>query len=888
MKRRFFRLPGGRERIRKEVDDEVRFHLERKIEKLMAAGLGREEAEREAARRFGDVDDVKREMEAMSRKREARSRKGEAWDGWRQDAAYALRQLGRNRVFATVAVLTLALGIGVNTAIFSVVDGILFRPLPFPDADELVNVWSDVTERGGPDDEWLSWANYHDLATRSRTLQALGAWGGGALVWTDPAEPEQLLTGTISWHMFPRVLRVEPALGRPFAPEDGEPGAPTVALLSHGFWERAFGSDPAAVGSTMTLADQSVEVVGVMPAGFRPPFVPGAELWTPISVDPAAQQGRRGGFSWKAMGRLQDGVTPEAARAELADLGARLEAEYPESNTGMTFTAVPLRDDMVAQARTGLLVLLGAVAMVLLVACVNVANLLLARASSRRSELALRSAMGAGRRRLVRQLLTESLVLAAVGGAIGVALAWIGTDALVSMAPDGTPRIQEVAVDGRVLAFTVLVTVLSGLLFGLVPAFRTAAGDLHDELREGGRGQLPRSGARIRNGLVVGQVAMALVLLVGAGLLVKSFRNLTTADLGFRAEDVVTFRLNLPSSRYGDAAERVVFAERLEERLAAIPGVASVGSTNTVPLTGFDGDASFHVEGRPLPAPGEEPAAWIREVTPDWFGTMGIQVVQGRGFTPADREGDSEVVVINETMAARYFPGENPVGKRLTFSDPTGADPRWREIVGVARDIRNFGIREDSRNAVYLPWAQVPYSVIFPALRVEGPRVPVVDAARQAVAELDPGLAVAQVRGMSEIVRGQVAPDRFVATLLSLFAVVALVLAVVGLYGVVSYGVSTRVREMGVRMALGAAGGTISRMVVRGSLVLVAIGLVLGLVGSWFATRLMSNLLFGVSATDPVVLVSVAVALALAATAAAVVPAVRATRIDPATALRNE
>ena len=887
MKRRIVRPQGGRDRIRREVEEEVRFHLERKVEALMARGLSREEAEREAARRFGDVDDVKEEMERMSRNRAWRERLDELRDGWRQDVGYAARQLLRSPLFTAVVVLTLALGIGANTAIFSVVDGILFRPLPFPDSDELVNVWSDVTERGGPDDEWLSFPNFHDLRERTRTLEALAAWGGGPATWTDPETPEQLLRAVVTHPMLPGILGVDPALGRTLTAADDRPDAPPVIVLAHSFWQSALGGDPGVVGTSLTLNGESHEVVGVMPEGFRPPFVPNASFWSPARIDPATRD-CRGCFSWRAVGRVADGVAVEAAAREMRQLGDRLAAEHPESNTGMTFTAVPLRDDLVAPAEAALLALLAAVGMVLLVACLNVANLLLVRATGRTSELAMRSALGAGRGRLVRQLLTESLVLAALGGAAGLVLAWFGTDLLVRLAPDGTPRIEEVAVDGRVLAFTLTLATLAGLAFGLVPALRVAGADLHDFLRDGARGAVGTAGARLRSALVVGQVAAALVLLLGAGLLVRSAQNLATADLGFDPAGVTSFRLTLLPDRYPEREQLATFAAGLEERLAAIPGVTSVGITSTVPLTGFDGDVTFFVEGRPLPPPGERDAAWYRRITPTYLGTMDIELVRGRGFTDADGATDPPVIVVNETLASRFFPDEDPIGRRITFGDPTDPEATWREIVGVASDIRNFGIREGSRNAVYAPWAQLPGRTLFPVMAIDGPEGPVIDRVRATVAEMDPALAVAQIRPMTGIVRAEIAPARFVASLLAGFAVVGLLLALVGLYGVVSYGVRTRVREMGVRMALGAGRGRISAMVVGRSLGLVAVGLVVGLGLSWLGTGLLDNLLYGVRPTDPATLVTVSALLGLSAAAAAAVPARRATRIDPSEALRAE
>ncbi|MGK7311604.1 MAG: ABC transporter permease [Candidatus Longimicrobiales bacterium M2_2A_002] len=803
------------------------------------------------------------------------------------DVRYGLRQLARNPVFTGVAVLTLALGIGANTAIFSVVDGILFRPLPFPEPHELVNVWTDVSERGGPEDEWLSYANYWSLKQQSDRLESLAAWGGARPTLMGGGEAEQLVGARVDPDMFSDVLQVTPALGRDFRRDDDAPNASPVAVLSHGFWQRAYGGDLAIVGETIDLNGAATEVIGVMPARFRPPFVPDADLWlTPRLPLDQREQGR-GNYSWRAVGRLADGVTVASADAELELLGQRLEAEYPESNLDMSFAAASVRDDLVGEARAGLLVLLAAVGFVLLVACVNVANLLLARAAARRGELAVRSAMGAGRGRIVRQLLTESGLLALAGGLAGVAVAVWGTDLLVALAPPGTPRIDEVAVDGRVLAVTAAVTVLAGALFGLVPAIRAAREDAFDALREGGRGSgAGKRANRTQAALVVGQVALALVLLVGAGLLVRSFDNLRTHDLGFDPDGLLTMQVNLFGPDYQDGDVRRSFYDALHTRLAAIPGVEEVAFTSTVPLTGFDGDADFNIEGRAVPDPETPQAAWVRRATPNYFKTMEMRLLAGRAFTPADDANAPQVVVINETFANRHFPGENPVGKRIDFGDRS--DVSWREIVGVVGDIKNFGIRADSRVAVYLPYEQATAPFVFPVLRTAVPTETLVPSVRRAVAELDPTLAVGRVATMESLVRDAIASDRFVASLLSLFAVVALLLAVVGLYGVVAYSVGRRLPELGVRMALGAAGSEITRMIVRQAMILVGTGVAVGLVVAGVLSRFVEGLLFGVPALDPVTFGAVAAALALAGSLAAAVPARRAGKVDPVRVLDAE
>jgi len=886
-KRRALRVRGDAPGMEHELEDEVRFHLEKRVDALVAEGWTRAEAEIEARRRFGDVDEVKRGMRRMTKRKERRMKMGSWRSALVQDIRYALRALKQKPLFTAVVAVTLALGIGVNTAIFSVVDGILFRPLPFPEPDELVVLWTDVTARGGPDDEWFSYANFRDLRDQAASLEAAAAWGGWSPTRTDTEEPQQLVAAVVTEGMLSEVLQVDPVLGRTLVSEDHLPGAPLRVVVSHGFWERAFGRDPSVLGSTLTLMDEPYEVVGVLPAGFLPPFVQDAELWAPQAPPENAEQAR-GGFSWRVVARLAEGATVERASNEVRELGGRLEEAYPQSNTGMTFRAVALQNDMVADTRAGLLVLLGAVGLVLLVACVNVANLLLARASGRTQELAVRSALGAGRARIFGQVLTESLVLAGLGGVLGIALAFWGTDLLVALAPEGTPRIDEIAVNGRVLAFTGAVTVVSGLLFGLVPAFRVARTDLHLDLRDGGRSGMSGSGGRLRSGLVVAQVALAMVLLVGAGLLVRSFQNLRATDLGFDPAGVVTMQVSLPASRYPDAETIRTFTEALDERLRAIPAVEAAGLTSTLPLIGFDGDVGIRVEGRPEPEPGQEPAVWFRRVTPGYLEAMRMSVVQGRWFTAQDAPDDGLVVVINETAAANLFPGQNPIGQRVMYNYNSDSDPIWRDVIGIARDIRNFGVRDSGRNALYVPSAQSAGRTYFPVLRTGGDPNPAVAAVREELRAIDPSLALARIETMDDIVRGAVAPERFVAFLLSLFATVSLVLAVVGLYGVVSYDVSTRVRELGLRMALGAGSGEISWMVVGRSLVLVATGIGIGLSMSLLLGGLVESLLFGVGRTDGPTLVSVALVLTGAAGVAAVIPAVRAAHVDPAVALRSD
>jgi putative ABC transport system permease protein len=882
-------MTGDSRPPREEVDDEIRFHLERKIEALVAAGMDPDEARREAKRRFGDVEEVRMSMERETRRRRREHGVRQRLEALAQDLRYAARRLLRSPVFSGVVVLTLALGIGANTAIFSVVDHILFRPLPFPDSEQLVALWSDVTRRGGPDDEWLSYANFADVREGVPAVASGAVWGGFAPTLVLDGEARAVQGAVVSREMFPEVLMVEPALGRAFLPAEDVPDGPLVMLVSDGFWRTVLGADPGAVGRTLELNGVGREVVGVMPAGFRPPFVADADVWIPAQVDAAAQAGRRGGFSWRGVLRLTPGATVDDARAQAASLGDRLEATYPEANTDMRFTLRPLHEDVVRTASAGLWVVMAAVGLLLLVACVNVANLLLARATSRAGELSIRAAVGAGRGRIVQQLLVESLVLAVIGGGLGVALGVIGTDALVALAPDGTPRIETVAVDARVLGFSALATVLAGLLFGVLPAVRVARADLQGALREGGRqGHGGRAGTRLRNGLVAAQVALAMVVMVGAGLLLQSFQNLRTVELGYRPTGALTFFVNLPATRYGEVETRHQFVADVEARLAALPGVDAVGAVESLPLSGFDGDVTFRIEGHPLPEPGQSVAAWIRPVTVGYREAMGLRLISGRWVEPGDVRDAPRVLLVNETLAERHFPDRNPVGQRLVLGGSADA-PTW-EVVGVVADTRHFSIRDDRREAVYLSYQQVSPAGLFFAVRVADGRDPLalVPDMRRAVAGIDGALAPQRVRAMSEVVAEALAPDRFLTLLLTLFAAVTLFLAVVGLYGVIAYTVSARLREMGVRMALGAEAGRIGRLVVTRSLVLAVGGVVGGLVLAASGAPALRSLLYGVGAVDPPTFALAAALLLVVAALASAVPAWRATRVNPVEVLRSE
>jgi len=714
-------------------------------------------------------------------------------------------------------------------------------------------------------------------------MEAMGIWGGWNPTLTGINEAEVLQAAEVSNEMFSGVLRVMPHTGRTFIPADDVEGAEAVVMLSHSLWLSHFGGDPAVVGRTLSLSEVPHTVIGVMPEGFQAPFIPDAALWRALGSS-GTLSCTRGCYGTRAVARMAQGVTVERAQAQASGLAARLAESFPETNLNVDLAVFGLREDMTRNASQGLWILLGAVGFVLLIACTNVANLLLARGAARQGELAVRVALGAGRGPIVAQLLTESLILAGLGGVLGFTLASWGTDALLGLAPAGAvPRLDQVTLDGRVLAFTALVTVATGFLFGLLPAWKASAENVQASIRSGMGGG---AGSKLRGGLAVTQVALALVLLVGAGLLIRSFQRLHDAELGFDPAGVLSLSMALPASRYAEGPDRIAFYETLMARLASLPGVAEVGAVNSLPLAGADSDASFIVEGEPLPDRGTSQAAWIRPVTDGYFETIGLALVEGRVFSSGDDAEADPVILINETLAARYFPEGDALGRRIGFGSPD--EPNWRRIVGVAGDIRHFGIRNGSRPAVYFPYKQVAFPGMSLVLRGEGDLDALVPQVRESIAVLDPSLAATQVQPLQALVNSAIAPDRFVTFLLSIFAVVAMLLAAVGIYGVISYGVTRRMREMGIRLALGADGGSVRRMVVGGGLSLAAGGVVLGIVGALVLTRVLETLLFEVESTDLVTFLATGLLVVSVAVLASWLPARRAGRADPVRVLRED
>jgi len=809
--------------------------------------------------------------------------KGEVMGTLLQDLRYGVRVLLKAPGFTVVAVLALALGIGANTAIFSVVNAVLLRPLPFKDPDSLV--WAQAEDlQTGEQGGMISPPDFLDYRAQNRVFEHFAAIQSMSFTLTGEAEPERVTGARVSADFF-ETLGILPTKGRAFLADEEQDGRNRVVVISYGLWQRRFGSDPNLIGKTVALSGQAAIVVGIMPDGFQ--FPREAQVWAPIAFNSKDTSMRRAHFL-AAVGRLKPGVTLAQAQADVDSIAHRLEQQYPETNInyGMGLTGLP--QQIVGEMRGTLFVLLGAVGFVLLIACANVANLSLARGAARAKEIAIRVAMGASRARIVRQLLTESVLLALFGGGLGLLLAVWGVDMLVALSPEDLPRVREVTIDPRVLGFTLLISVLTGLIFGLAPALSfSRRSDLNETLKEGGRS----SGAsaahnRMRSILVVAEVALSLLLLVGAGLLIKSFLKLSQVETGFDASSVMTMRLALPQGKYAEAQRRADFYHQLIERTQALPGVEEAGVISELPLSGQNNDTYFALEGQPLAyASSGENLANARTASPDYFRAMGIPLIKGRFFTDQDRIAAPHVVIISETFARQFFADTDPVGHRLTIDI---GEPWTGEIIGVVGNIRHRSLAAEPFREMYTNIEQTPRGMVNLVVRTRNDPESVVAAIKKEVQALDPDLPIYNPKTMQERVSESASAPRFRTLLLALFAALALVLAAVGIYGVISYSVTQRTHEIGIRMALGAQPKDILKLVVGHGVVLALVGVTIGLVGAFLMTRVMASLLFGVSATDPVTYTVVSLLLMTVALIACYIPARRAMKVEPMVALHYE
>ena len=804
-----------------------------------------------------------------------------------QDVRYSIRALIAKPGFAAVAVITLALGIGANTAIFSVVNSVLIRQLPYDEADRIMSIGPVFQDKGqGPG--YNSYPNFADWRDQNRTIDQMAAYRSRGVVLTGGGEAERISGARVSSNFF-STLRVQPLLGRTFTADEEKPGSPHTVVLSYELWQRRAGGDPRILEQPVTLDGRSYAVIGVLPEGFEFPLLGKTDVWTSVSLDGQSLQ-ERGAQMYGVIGRLKPDVAREQAQADILTIVGQLAAQYPEQNKEIPVAVVGLQEQLVEAVRPALLILLGAVGFVLLIACANVANLLLVRASLREKEIAIRAALGASRARLVRQLLTESLLLAVAGAAVGLLLAMWGIDLLVAAGPDNIPRLDEIRIDGHALLFTICVTMLTGLTFGLAPALEASKLDLNQSLKEGARSSsASASRGRLRKALVVAEVALALVLLVGAGLLIKSFYRLQQVDPGFNPEGVLTLKVSLPAARYSEDDRITAFYDEALNRIKELPGVESAASVSFSPLSNTTFYLGFTAEGWPPRNPSELPSAQFRMASPDYFAVMQIPINRGRGFTEEDRKQSSPVAVINAEMAQRHFAGEDPVGKRLSLRVALGeGEPAWREIVGVVGDVKHFGLDAEVRPEIYVPYAQQPTSAMTMVVRAAVDPAGLTGAVRDEIKAIDKDLPVHSVATLESYVDRSVARRRFSTVLLMAFGVIALALAAIGVYGVMSYTVAERTREIGIRVALGAGRRDILKLVVGQASVLLIAGLAAGLAGAFALTRVMEELLFGVSATDTVIFLTVPVALAAIALFASYIPALRATKVDPMIALRYE
>ena len=801
-----------------------------------------------------------------------------------RDLKFSVRSLLKRPALAIIAIVTLAIGIGANSAIFSVVNALLLKPLPFPDPDRIVALWDKVPSRGVERNE-VTVANYLDWRAQNRTFEQLGMYRWWSTNLTGADSPERVQGFQVTPN-FLDIVGVKPLLGRGFSGDEDQPGKDAVALLTYSLWQRRFGGDPNIVNKTIETNGVVRTVIGVMPPEFNYPK--GAEIYAPLTITPELAR-NRSNHGYLGIGRLKPGVSLPGARADLDTIASQLERQYPETNTGRGVVIYPILEDTVRMYSTALWVMMAAVGFVLLIACANVANLMLARATGRQREIAVRSALGASRFRIIWQLLTESVLLGVVGGALGILVGYWSVDAIRAANPGEAARFapgwNHLGINPSVLIFTLLLSVVSGVLFGLAPAWQRSKPDLNSSLKDGGR-QGTTGSHRLRGLLVVSEVALSLMLLISAGLLIRSFLQLVKTDPGFNSDSLLTMNLVLPAAKYKDEPQRAAFYSELLRRVEALPGVELAAAINHLPLGGNNSSTSFLIEGLPDPPPGQETSGRYRVCTPNYFKAMGIPVLRGRAFTDQDRAGSPPVIIVNETLARKYWPNTDAVGKRMRYTGPLEQNP-WMQVVGVAKDVKhemNLPITED----FYVPHAQDAWLSMVLVAKTKVDPAAMAAPIRQQVWSIDKDQPVFDVKTMRDVRAISLTLYSFSSVMLSIFAGVALLLAAIGIYGVMSYAVTQRTQEIGIRMALGARAADVLKLVVRNGMSLAVIGAVVGLAGAYALTRLLASLLVGVTPTDSFTFLTVTFGLLLIALLACYIPARRATKVDPLVALRYE
>jgi putative ABC transport system permease protein len=893
-------MPDWKEEVRKrlsglnlapaneaEIVEELAQHVEDVYERALRSGATEFEARRTAIQELSEASPLLNEIRRSNKPAPVVPGSGRSnlLTDLLHDLRYAVRLQLKNPAFTIIAIIALALGIGANTAIFSVVNTVLLRPLPYKDPERLVMVWEDSSRHGYPRDTPAA-ANFVDWRDQSQVFEGMAAIADTSFNLTGSGEPERLEGRRVSANLFP-LLGVEPQIGRVFTAAEDRQGSHRVVVLSYALWQRRFGGDPNIVGQSLTINGDSYVVVGVMPARFQFP-TSDDEAWVPIAFTPQEATNRNRHYL-QVVGRLKSGVSLEQAQTEMSTIATRLQQQYSQSNADLGATVQSLHEHLVGDIRPALMILLGAVALVLLIACANVANLLLARAAVRQKEIAVRVALGARRWRLIRQFLTESVLLSTLGGIVGLVIAFGGLVLLRAFIPENISQAREISVDFKVLGFTLLVSVLTGLIFGLAPAIQAVRFNQIETLKEGGRDAATGgSGKRLRSVLVTAEVAISLVLLIGAGLLINSFLRLRSVDPGFRVDNLLTMKIVLPEPKYAEFERRTAFYEDVVQRVQSLAGVRAAAVTTNLPLYRQGNMISVRIEGQPDPAPGQELIVVTRIISPGYFDTMSIPLLGGRQISEQDTATTPNVALISETMARRFWPGEDAIGKRLSAGRVQTPDD-WIQVVGVVKDVRQFELTMEPKPQMYLSYRQAGFFaprdlVVKTDLDPAG----IAGTVRKAVWDIDKDQPVSNIRTMEEIFADSIARQRFSMLLLAIFAGVALVLAGVGIYGVMSYSVAQRTHEIGIRMALGAQTGAVLKLAVGYGMKLVIAGLIIGLIAAFLLTRVMSTLLFGVTATDPTTFTLISLLLVCVAALASYIPARRATKVDPIIALRYE